>query len=259
MASNRFKLFENDNGSMRLSPLGLAFIAFQIVLFVTIIIIAIWFNNDRQPDDDITRYERIPELTIEDLATKAPALKDTEIVDIQKKVFQIVSSNTTNINVDKIKANIRNGETHQQTFDGKSTYLNMIIDIPSLEQSYNVIYSSNAVIDPNISTFVLCLDDHTQITYERFDCKSSDDDSIKEKVVSTYLGYFWFEYFSAYINPSNPDTIVIRPSVSYDIDAKTKASYIKEVQDSVESLGIPADTYEYHVDTGENIDYEYKQ
>ena len=256
MASNRFKLFENDNGSMRLNPLGLAFVAFQIVLFVTIIIIAVWFNNDKQPDDDITRYERVPELSIKDLSQKAPSLSELEIKDIQKSLFTTVSSNTPTLNVSKIEATIRDGETHENTFNGKSTYLNMIIDIPSLEQSYNLIYSSNAVIDPEISTYVLCLDNDAQIIYKNFDCKSSSDKSIKQKIVSTYLGYFRYDYFSVYIDPDDPNTVVIGPSITYENSAETKAAYIDEVKKSIESLGISSDTYKYYVRTARDIDYK---
>lgn len=256
MASNRFKLFENDNGHMRLSPLGLAFIAFQIVLFVTIFIIIIWFNNDKLPDDDITRYERIPELTIEGLADRAPILTETEIVDIQKKVFQIVSENTNKINVDKIKATIRDGETHAQTFNGNSKYMNMILDIPDLEQSYEVFYGSNAMLNPGISTFVLCIDDHTQIIYDNFECKSSDSESIREQVVTTYLKYFRFEYFSAYIDPEKPDTVVLSPSVTFNNSEATKAKYIKEVKEAIDSLGVSSESYDYYVRTAKDVNYE---
>ena len=247
--------FIEKNGSKRLSPIATAFIIAQIVLFIVIIATVIWINTDKVPDNDVTRYEKIPELTIKDLSQKASILTERDIKDIQKKVFQIVSENTKSIDIDKVELVIRNGETHAQTFRNNSKYVSMIVDIPSLEQSYQVFYSTNAVIDPNISTFVLCLDDSIKKVYPDFKCKSSDDESIKHTIVSSYLRYFSFEYFSAYIKPDDPKTIIISPSVTYNNSEETKAKYVEEVKESIKSLGLRPDVYEYYVRTAKDVNY----
>lgn len=257
MASNWSELFINNNGTKKASPILLIFIAFQALLLVVVLVTIIWFNNDKVPDDDFTRYKRIPELAVENLDNKIPDLKNYQIESIQKKVFQIVSENTDSVDTDNIKAVIRNDETHLHTFDGQSTYFNIILDIPEIEQSYRVIYSSNAVVDPEVSTFVLCLEDDEEIIYQDFDCKSSDDKSIKEKIVAAYLKLFnsEYEYFSAYISQDDASKIVISPSVTYDNDEATKAKYINEVKASIESLGMPSESYTYYVRTADDVNY----
>ena len=258
MESNWSKLFVNKNGTKTLSPLASAFIVIQIIIFIVIIATIIWVSSDKLPNDDATRYARMPELTIKDLAKKAPILSEKDVANIQKKLFKIVSENTSSIDVDKIEATIRNDETHAQDFNGKSKYINMIVDISSLKQSYEVFFSSNAIIDPDVSTFVLCLDEHSEVVYKDFKCKTTDNAAIREKIVTSYLKYFKFEYFSAYISADDPETIIISPSITYDNDEETKAKYIDEVKSSIESLGLPSDTHKYYVRTAKDVNYENK-
>jgi len=257
VASNLSQLFITSDGKRKASPILLIFIGLQALVLIIVLITIIWFNNDKVADDEATRYERIPELAVENLSDKISVLDKKEIKSIQKKIFQIVSENTNSINIDKIKATIRNDELHLQTFDGRSTYFNFILDIPDLEQSYQIIYSSNAVIDPEISTFVLCLEDDEDIIYKDFECKSSDDKSVKEKVVAAYLKYFNpdYEYFSAYISQDDASKIVISPSITYDNDEATKTKYINEVKASIESLGMPSENYTYYVRTADDVNY----
>ena len=255
MASNWSKLFLRPDGGKMVSPLVLIFIALQALIIVVVIINIVMLNDDKAANDDLERYKKLPELSVTGLANKAPDLTESEISDIQKKIFKIVSENTSNISTNEIEAKIRGENVHMRSFDENTKYLNMTIDIPSLEQSYEVFYSSNAVIDPDVSTFVLCLDDDTEKVYENFECKSSDNASIRDTVVSSYLGRFRFEYFSAYFDPEKPNTITISPSVTYDNDEATKKGFVNEVKLSIESLGIPSSRYEYYVRTAADVNY----
>ena len=258
MESKWSRFFIDKNGNKVLSPVARAFIIAQIILLILVIAVIAWISNEEAPDDDVARYEKIPELTIKDLAKNAPILSQTEVVDIQKKLFKTVSTNTSNIKTDKIEAIIRNDVTHAETFDNKSKYLNMIIDIPSLKQSYEVIYSSNAIIDPNISTFVLCLDENTEVIYENFQCKSSEGANIRHMAIAAYLKLFKYEYFSAYVKTDDPSTIVISPSITYDNDNATKAKYINQVKTSIASLGLYSNNYKFYVRTAKDVNYENK-
>ena len=253
MASNWSNTFLNQNGEKRMSPLLLVFIALQLLIIIAVAANIFTINNS-EADDDLTIYKKLPELTINNLAEKVPFLKESKVTDIQKKVFKIVSENTSNIDTE-IKANIRDNSLHTHSFTEKINYFSMIIDIPSLEQSYEVFYGDNAVLNPDISTFVLCIKDDANVIYKNFNCKSSDKESIRETIVSSYMPYFKFELFSAYIDPKDPSTIHIKPSVTYVNDEATKTKYINEVRSSIESLGIPADNYKYHVRTTSDFDY----
>ena len=256
MDSNRFQLFLYENGKKKINPIVLVFLAIQLLLIIIIFIIVAWINSSNDViDNDAERYEKLPELTIENLADKVSALTESEIKSIQKKVFEIVSENSKSINVD-IKAKIRDDNVHYIAFDRHHTsYLNMTIDIPNLEQSYEVFYSSNAVIDPEVPTYVLCLEDDADIVYKDFKCKSSDDESIRDTMIETFIKFFDFDYFSAYISTDDSSTIVIDPSITYDNDEATKKSYIAEAKGAVESLGFSPDKYNYYVRTAADVDY----
>lgn len=252
MASRWSQLFLQQNGKKRISPILLIFIAFQLLILVVIIVNIVTVNNG-EVDDDATRYRKMPELTIKDFSAKMPTLSDYEITDIQKRVFKIVSENTSNISTEDIEAVIREEDTHVRDFGNNVVFANMIVDIPSLGQTYQLIIGTNAVLDPEISAFVLC-PDAAKLANSSFNCKSSDMD-IRNKIVPTYLRYFKFEYFSAYITAEKPDTITISPSVTYDNNEPTKNSYINEVRDSVESLGVSPDSYKYYVRTADDVNY----
>ncbi len=247
--------FLNSNGQKKASPIFIAFIAFQLLLIIVIIVSVSQISDDRTAKNDAERYERMPELTIKDLAKKAPGLSEDDIADIQKKVFKIASENNSNMNADKIEAVIRGDKFYKHSFNKQTLYLHMTIDIPELQQSYDVIYGSNAVLDPEVATFVLCLDDE-EVIYKDFKCKSSDSESIRDEIVPRYLQRFGFEYYTAYIDSNNPKTVIISPSATYENSEETKAAYIKEVKDSIDSLGISSERYNYYVRTAADVNYE---
>ena len=255
MESNWFEQFLNNDGEKKINPIVLIFIFLQVVFFVIIGFVAMSFNNENEVEDDAMYYERMPEFIVENLVEEASVLEEDEVTDIQKKIFKIVSENTNSVNVDKIKATIRDDSLHIRSFGDDNKYLNMVIDIPSLEQSYEVFYGSNAIIDPEVSTFVLCLDDEN-IIYKSFKCKSSDDESMREEIAAAYLDYFDFDYFSAYLNLDDPDTVIISPAVTYDNDEVTKTRYINEVKAAIESLGLSSDSFEYYVRTAADVNYD---
>ena len=255
MESNWSKRFLYDNGTRRVKPIVFIFAAFQVFLLIIVIASIIQLNSDSVPDDDVERYKRLPELTITGLKDKASILEESEIKDIQKKVFEIVSENTSNIKTSEVKAVIRNDNVHEHNFDGRSKYVNMIIDIPSLEQSYEVFYGSNAVIDPDNSTVVLCLDESKDKPYDGFKCKSSDSGYTRYSILKAYLNLLNFNLFSAYMSPDGSNTVIISPSVTYDNNEATKAAYIKETQDAIDSLGFAASSYNYYVRTAADVNY----
>lgn len=256
MESNWAKRFLYENGQKRVRPIVFVFIAIQVLLLLVVIANIIQLNDDGGPIDDLERYKRLPELAINNLSNQAQILSDSEVENIQKKVFKIVSENSSDINTREIKAVIREGSLFAKDFNGRTKYARMIIDIPSIEQSYEVFYSSNAVIDPEVSTYALCLNNDADVVYKNFKCTSSDKESIRQQIVETYLNYFGFEYFSAGINPVAPKTIIISPSVSYNNDEKIKTRYINEVKNAIDSLGIPSSSYEYYVRTAADVNYD---
>ena len=256
MESNWSKRFLYENGTRKAKPIVLIFICVQALFVVFLIITLLQLNNDELPKDDAERYRRMPELSISDLSKKASILTEAEVADIQKKVFKIVSENTPTVNSTKIAAAIHNDVVNAHSFSEHTKYVNMIIDIPELEQSYEVFYSTNAVIDPDVSTIVLCPDESKELTYPNFKCKSSDDKMYsRDQILAAYLKYFNSDKFSAYVSPDNPKQIIISPSITYNNDDKTKAKYINDVKDFIKSIGLAPGKYKYYVRTAADVNY----
>lgn len=256
MESNWSKRFLYRDGRREMSPMLLAFIALQILLIVAVIFTIIRISDDGVAKNDTERYEKMPELTISGLKDKATFLSETAVKDIQKKAFKIVSENSESVNKSSIKATIRDGKIFAEKFGDRSNYINMIIDIPDLEQSYQVFYSSNAVINPEVSSYVLCLNEEGDKIYKNFECKSSDNESIRQTMLETYIRYYDFNYFSAYVKEDNPNAIVISPSVTYDNSKSTMDSYVEEAMQAVDALGFPSDNYYYYVRTAADVNYD---
>ena len=255
MASNWLRQTTNNYENKR-NPILLAFIIFQAFLILIIVIAVIYLNSKNAPEDDATYYKNTPELAIKNLKEKMPTLEKTEVESIQKKLFEIASENTGAISKNKIEASLREDTIHTHSFDENTKYLSAIVDIPSLKQSYEIYYSSNAVLDPEVSTFVLCLENEADLTYKNFNCKSSDNKTIRDKIAPAYLGFFHYEYFSTYIDEkNNPSTIIISPSVTFENSEQTKAQYINETKESVKSLGLSPDKYQYYVRTAADVNY----
>lgn len=257
MESDWSKKFLMRNGERRVSPIVLVFIALQVLLLIVFLVSMAQLKDDNMAKTDAEYYANKPELTIVGLADKYPDLTEYDISNIQKKVFDIISENTSSLDT-AVEATIRDDSFHARSFNENTKYMNAIIDIPSLEQSYEFYYSSNAVLDPEVSTYVLCLDGDARIIYENFECKSSDSESIRDRIIPAYINYLNpdFDYFSIYLNPDKADTIVISPSVTYNNSETTKADYIREAKESIQSLGFSPEKYTYYVRTLADVNYD---
>ncbi|MBR3322548.1 hypothetical protein IKG13_00575 [Candidatus Saccharibacteria bacterium] len=261
MEPNWLQRFSNNDGeAKKINPVVAVFVVIQVILFVLVIITIARLKGDDVTENDVAYNKKAPELVVNGLKDAASFLKESDIADIQKKIFKVVAKSTNDINTDKIEATIRSDTVYLQSFDENTNYLKMTIDIPSIEQSYNVIYGSNAVLDPEVSTFVLCPDSKEEVVYKNFKCKNGDDESIRHKVVAKYLRLFSKRnnHFSAGAGDSSSDVITIAPS-SFNNSEATKTSYINEVKASIDSLGMSSDDYKYYVLTAADVDYDHNE
>ena len=255
MDNNRLRHYESNNDNKKINPVILVFAGIQAILIILAIATIVRMNSDNITEDNPAYEEKTPQFTIKDLAKKASILNQDDVTNIQKKVFKIIAKNTNSIDVNTVEATIRDDMIYQQSFGDNVKYLNMTIDVPDLKQSYDVYYSPNAVLDPEESTFVLCSDGE-ELIYKDFDCKGSDNVSIRNTIVKTFLGYFKFNYFTAYADADNPTNVIISPSVTYNNSEATKSGYIDEVRSAIDSLGISPDDYTYYVRTAADVSYD---
>ncbi len=185
------------------------------------------------------------------------ALLDTILENIDDSV----------LSKNEASASFRDGSIKTRRFENYGVnYVRAIVDIPSLEQSYEIFleypdnkdaisaveYSESNVAKPYS---ILCLDDNSEKIYSNFDCHESSDYYTRQKIVANTLGYFYFDYFSAYLDPNGPGTVIISPSVTYDNDDATKTQYIEEVKTTIKTLGISPDLFTYYVRTAADVNY----
>ena len=134
--------------------------------------------------------------------------------------------------------------------EGK-TFLTATIDVPDLEQSYQIFYEyygGEIEWEPDLHEFLVisCLYDSDRIIYPDFDCKDRYGQEMYNSIVARYINQFSFDQFSAFVKDNDFSTVQINP-IKENPTPEEKESYIKETKAAVESLGVPAETLQYYV------------
>ncbi len=194
----------------------------------------------------------------------------TEIIEwaLLDTILDNIESNT--VSKSQASAYFRDGSIVTQRFEKhKTNYVRAIVDIPELEQSYEIFLeypdnkdAVNAVeySEPNIAKpySILCLDENSEKIYPNFDCHESSEYDTRQNIISNVLNYFQFDNFSAYLNTKGPGTIIIYVSAIYENDETMKTKCIEEVKTTIESLGISSNLFTYYVDAVANVDTHYE-
>ena len=224
------------------------FIAQVIFIIIVISILSLNVKSDKIGEMEVNRQ---PTLTIKDLNSQ---LSDGVYQgSIETVLTKTVELNTENFNVNDT-VNIREGSLSTIKFENiDSVYFSAIIDIPNLQQSYQVyaLYplSNEAPAELSYSTqYVLCLDGYSEKIYPNFDCKDLFESDTRQYIVSVYLEYFDFDGFSAFTTQNSDYSIVyIDADPDLDLYDTTRQSYIQEVKKAIRSLGISPELFEYRV------------
>ena len=232
-------------------------IAFAIIqaIFIAIIVslASLFMHNEKISSVD---YERQSKIEIENIKSMLPDATQDYLNILSQKIAETVELNTQNFDISESKAIVRDGTFKMTKLDKDNvSFYSMIIDIPNLKQSYQIYDHYMSDSEPANRMYVLCLDQKSDIIYPNFGCKDNYPPNMRNNIVASYLGYFNFDYFSTYLDPDDPGTIIISPSVTYDNDAATKSRYIEEVKAAIDSLGISSDHYQYYVRTAADVNY----
>ena len=239
----------------KVSAITLVFIIIQI-MFVVFLIISI---TSLFKKETALKREDQPEVTISNLRTLVTDLSDEYASDIQHSLTEIVELNTTNIGIANLDATIRNDSLNSVNFNYYgSKVISFIVDIPILQQSYQMIYAYPIDVGlglPYTNNYrtILCLEDEDQIIYQNFVCHSSFSPETRQEVVDEYLKYFEFDYFTASLDIDNT-TVIISP-IGESLTETAKNSYIQKTKDAIKLLGVPSDLFTYKVLTQADITY----
>lgn len=249
-----------DNNTKKIPPIILfAALAQAIVMLILIVIIV----NSLNRNDKIENRNSQPTITLEDFSINETTLPTNYLEDLTHSITDAVILNTTDLNVPNSNAIVRSNSIGLVNFERKKfKALNFIIDIPTLQQSYQVYYkypSDLNLDDPFINNprAVLCLEDASLMIYPEFNCQSSYPSDTRHRIATDYLKFLEFNQFTTSINPQHPNQIIINPIT--DVSDAVGSLYIDQIKNALTSLGISPDSFEYRIQKKQDLDYTITQ
>lgn len=256
-------MYNSENEHLQIDPLLLFFIVIQIIFIISgiAIIIGNLTKSDQIPPSDYTAQ---PQVSINDFSQKITNFPADKIDFVQNSLLEIVQVNAKEVNLSKVKADIREGSIREHYFSSPNLgYASAIIDLPELNQSYKLFLQSssdqyNRNLNPNGTIIFLCVTDPKDIIYPDFNCTDIYDQRNRNAIVETYLKFFEFDGFSIkYSIEQNSNEIKIYPSSFEELPINTKELYIQQVKEAISSLGISPDLFTYYIVPPEDIRYFY--
>ena len=233
----------------KISPVIALAITIQIIFMIVVISVIVHANS--QNHEITTRNDR-PRVTLNDLSSGDTNLPQNYIEDISLSLTSAMELNTTKLNVPASSAIVRDGSLILTQFEKQQfNALSFIVDIPDLEQSYQIYYKYPVNTDTTTTPYfnnpraVLCLDENSQIIYPDFNCQSLYPADTRQRIATDYLPFFEFNTSSAAIDSKDPTIINITP-VTTDTNL-TDETYITEIKSAISSLGVSPTLFQYHV------------
>lgn len=231
-------------------------ILFQIIFVIVVIFL---IHNTLSKESKIENRNQEPYIFINGLSDNPVNLPNSHIIDLSRSLTDTVKYNTQNLDLSKAGAIIRKDSVTIKEFSRQGfTALSFIVDLPNLEQSYQIYYKypTDTSLDTSFNEFpraVLCLDDSSQNYFPDFKCRSEQPTNIRQRIATDYMHYLEFNTFTINMDPDDRTKIDINPIVngSSIIDE----SYIQQVKDAISELGISPDLFKYHIVNHQDLDY----
>lgn len=247
---------ENEKQRRTISPIILFAILIQIVFLITLVSIII---NNIINNNKIEDRNNQPKISLDDSLLKSINLPNDYIEDISHSLTDIIELNTDGLNTSNSNALIRKDTVKLKEFSNHSfNALSFIVDIPNLEQSYQIYYKYPSNLEENDPFFnnpraVLCLDEKSQIVYPDFKCTSSLPSNTRYRIIVDYINFLEFDEFTISIDDNNPYQININPII--DTNDANYESYILQVKSDISSLGVSPDLFSYHLIKKQDLNY----
>lgn len=238
-------------------PTSVVLIGFFQIIFL-IITIPIIISNINQKPQSVNPNSQ-PVISIDNLTSYDLGLSDYHMRNIAHTLTEAIEVNAANLDIPNTKAIIRNDTLATQDFSILNfKTLSFIVDIPNLEQSYQVYY--NYPIDQDLVTFfsedtdapfpdvlhsALCVNEPSQIIYPDFDCRSIYPTDARYQIAQSYINLLEFNDFSTNIDDTNQYQINLKPFPKSA--ANLDESNISQVKHAISSLGISPDMFTYHI------------
>lgn len=250
--------YNNEEQHGKISPIILTIIIIQIIFVVSIIILII---NILKQDNKIESRDDQSKISIIGLPEENLSLPNSYIDDIAISLTDIIELNNMSFDYSNTKAIVRDNSVNLEQFKRSSfNALSFIVDIPEVEQSYQVYYKYPIDTDIDDTPFynnpraILCIDEQSEIIYPNFNCKSSYQPDIRQRIATDYIKFMEFDTFSIAIDDSDPTQININPIV--DVTNEIAKEYITQVKTSIQNLGISPELFKYHVIQKASLNYD---
>lgn len=183
-----------QHNNARISPITLTAIISQIIFII--ILGATIFSTANQANQPLAPNAQ-PVISIDNFSSQDVNLSNNHINNILHNLTYTVELNTSNLNIPDSTATVRDGSTIWADVSSTNfTLLSFIVDIPNLEQSYQIYYYFNPNTDSlptedtdtslPINPYVLCLTDQSQIIYPDFDCHSAFSPDMHDSITQEY-------------------------------------------------------------------------
>lgn len=238
------------------------FIIFLVAELIFAIVLATILSNLLGTNNITTDINVQPAAFIGNLGSTIPELPAEVISTVERQLYTALLYNSpqNTIQNSTTNASIVTDSVIRNNFDNAGVNLvSAAIDVPALKQSYSFYYGYPQEGNNDFQAFytILCPVSDKVGSYRDFNCRDAiEGNTDKNTILSAFLSYFDFAYFSASLDATNSNRVIIRPSITYNNDQKTKDGFIEEVQDAIESLGMDPSEYEYYVRTVADINYE---
>lgn len=215
------------------------------VLFIIALIIAIprIFQNPKiNPDNRAAQ----PSVTIKDLSSRYDMFSAGFIKEIENQLFYLIQKNNVSVNLGDTVAIIREGSANHVHFEIEQfDFYNFIVDIPELQQSYQLFLTvseveNNQFFNPNDTIIPLCLSDAEEKKYPDFECKDIYNQKTRNMLGLNYSEYFDSDKFFVVRAQSTPEKLMVMATVDID-DA------LSDLKDSIKLLGISPDLFTYDI------------
>lgn len=237
------------NQFKKLSPITFTIILIQVI-FIIAIIATIVHEVNKPPVAEVRNSQ--PSLTISGLPSSNVDIPSSYIEDLSHSLTDTVLLNTPNLSLPNSTAIVRDGSITVKNFDQQQfNALSFIVDLPDLEQSYQLYYKYPVDIDATTTPYfnnpraILCLDDSADQIYPNFDCRTTYPDDTRPRIVADYFNFLTFNNFTATIDQQNPLQINITPMS--DVSDPILDSYLAKVKSTISSLGVSPTLFTYRI------------
>ena len=208
------------------------------------------FVNDKITGRSISEQ---PKIKVEGLEESMANVGVDDVGILEMELLDVVKKNTPGTNVDIDQAVLRDGSVSTHYFeDINMNYYSSIVDLPDLEQSYWIFHEysedkDNVYWSTDMRYAVLCLADSDRIIYPEFDCKSDYGQLTYIIIAKKYIGQYRFKEFMVRDDLGEDEYSKIGLIALKGDAAQNGEKYIEDVKDTIASLGISPDLFEYEV------------